>query len=133
MRIYRRARGITVMLRKATTSDLIWAERDFPQDITLPTISEHEAWTLVINDENFGFIEYFAREEEVVVTGLWVRPDKRGNGYGTMMLELVESTEKPRFIRVIATPNSEGFYSKRGYLKDYGHTVLTKVVEYDDH
>jgi GNAT superfamily N-acetyltransferase len=133
MRIYRRARGITVMLRKATASDLTWAERDFPKDVTLPTISEHEAWTLVINDENFGFIEYFSREEEVVVTGLWVRPDKRGNGYGTMMLELVESTEKPRFIRVISTPSSEGFYSKRGYLKDYGHTILTKVVEYDDH
>jgi GNAT superfamily N-acetyltransferase len=133
MKIYRRARGITVMLRKATASDLTWAERDFPKDITLPTISEHEAWTLVINDENFGFIEYFSREEEVVVTGLWVRPDKRGNGYGTMMLELVESTEKPRFILVISTPSSEGFYSKRGYLKAFGHTILTKVVEYDDH
>lgn len=131
MRIYRKSRGITVMLRKATSSDLVWAERDFPYDVTLPTLSAHECWMLVIGEEYFGFVEYFSRDEEVVITGLWVRPDKRGNGYGTMMLELVEATEKPRFLRVIATPSSEKFYAKRGYLKDYGFQILTKVVEYD--
>jgi GNAT superfamily N-acetyltransferase len=121
------------VLRKANETDMIRMEREFPYDPTLPTLSTHCSWVLEAGDDDIGFIEYFSREEEVVVTGLWVKPDKRGNGYGTIMLELVEATVKPKFLRVIATPSSQGFYEKRGYTEDYGHTILTKVIGYDDH
>jgi GNAT superfamily N-acetyltransferase len=131
MKIYRRTSGIKAILQKATESDLIWAEREFPEDLMLPTLSEMDSWMLIINDEYFGFIEYLTRDSEMTVTGLWVRPDKRGNGYGTMMLELAEVSEKPDIIRVITTPRSEGFYAKRGYAPDFGMKILTKVCEYD--
>lgn len=131
MKIYRQNRGIKAILQKATDSDLVWAERSFPDDLLLPTLSEQDSWMLIINDEYFGFIEYFTRDTELTVTGLWVRPDKRGNGYGTMMLELAEVTEKPNIMRVIATPQSEGFYAKRGYGPDYGMRILTKICDYD--
>jgi len=131
MRIYRRSQGISVLLRRANEGDMIHMERKFPYDPTLPTLSSCDSWVLEIGEDDIGFIEYFSRDEEVTVTGLWVRPDKRKNGYGTMMLELVEATEKPRFLRVIATLSSAGFYVKRGYLKDHGFQILTKVVDYD--
>jgi GNAT superfamily N-acetyltransferase len=108
-------------------------EREFPYDPTLPTLSSCDSWVLEIGEDDIGFIEYFSRDEGVTVTGLWVRPDKRKNGYGTIMLELVEATENPKFLRVIATPSSRGFYEKRGYSEDYGHTILTKVVGYDNY
>lgn len=131
MRVYRQNKGIKAILQKATDYDLVWAESTFPDDLLLPTLSEQDSWMLIINDEYFGFIEYFTRGAELTVTGLWVRPDKRGNGYGTMMLELAEATEKPGVMRVIATPQSEGFYTKRGYGPDYGMKILTKVRDYD--
>jgi GNAT superfamily N-acetyltransferase len=122
-----------VLLRQADDSDIARMEREFPYDLTLPTLSIQCSWVLEVGKEDIGFIEYFSREEEVVVTGLWVKPNKRGNGYGTIMLELVEATENPKFLRVIATPSSRGFYEKRGYSEDYGHTILTKVVGYDNY
>jgi GNAT superfamily N-acetyltransferase len=133
MRIYRKSEGINVLLRSASEEDLMELERDFPYDVTLPTLSHAGGWILEIADRKIGFIEYMTREEEVLVTGLWVRPDKRGNGYGTMMLELVEATETPKFMRVIVTPSSAGFYEKRGYSEDQGFTVLTKVIGYDSY
>lgn len=131
MRVYRQTKGIKAILQRATESDLGWAERTFPDDRLLPTLSTYDSWMLIVNDEYFGFIEYMMRDVELTVTGLWVRPDKRGNGYGTMMLELVEITEKPAIIRVITTPHSEGFYFKRGYEPDQGVKILTKVCDYD--
>lgn len=131
MKIYRRNRGIKAILQKATGSDLGWAERAFPDDPTLPTLSEHDSWMLIINEQHFGFIEYFTRNSELTVTGLWVRPDKRGNGYGEMMLELAEVTEKPDAVHVIATPQSEGFYAKMGYAPNSDLRILTKECDYD--
>lgn len=131
MRIYRQTKGIKAILQKATESYLVWAEREFPDDLMLPTLSDKDSWMLIVNDEYFGFIEYLTRDEELLITGLWVRPDKRGNGYGTMMIELAEVTEKPRITRVIATPSSEGFYQKQGFEPDQGMKILTRVFLYD--
>lgn len=131
MKIYRRTNGIKAILQRATDSDLVWAEREFPEDLMLPTLSEKDSWMLIVNDEYFGFIEYLTRDSEMLVTSLWVRPDKRGNGYGTMMLELAEISEKPSVIRVISTPRSGGFYEKLCFGHDYGMTILTKACYYD--
>lgn len=131
MRIYRQTKGIRATLQRATESDLSWAEKAFPDDRLLPTLSSHDSWILIINERYFGFIEYFVGDVELTVTGLWVRPDKRGNGYGTMMLELIEVTEKPAIIRVIATPQSESFYSRQGYKPDQGVKILTKRCAHD--
>ena len=110
-------------------------ELKYPEDRLLPLLSSLESWVLVRgsnpNGEPIGFVEYLVRDDEVVVTGLWVSPDHRGNGYGTMMLEIVEATEQPYFVRVLATPDSASFYEKHGYLKDRGFTMLTKVVRYE--
>lgn len=131
MRIYRQTKGIKAILQKATESSLVWAEREFPDDLMLPTLSDKDSWMLIVNDVYFGFIEYLTRDEELLITGLWVRPDKRGNGYGTMMIELAEVTEKPMITRVIATPSSEGFYQKQGFEPDQGMKILTRVCPYD--
>lgn len=132
MKIYRRTPGITVGLRKATARDLLHMEIRYPDDPLLPTLSSQEAWVMTVGERNqerpVGFIEYFTRERDLTVTGLWVAPDLRGNGYGTMMLELVEDIEKPSFMRVITTPQSRGFYKKRGYDLDQGFSVFTKVI-----
>lgn len=134
MRIYRRTAGITVSLRRATEDDLLDMELRYPDDPLLPTMSAQESWVLIVGDDRYsppvGFIEYFARDSEVVITGLWVEPEKRRNGYGTMMLELVEATETPKFIRAIVTPHSRGFYEKRGYDLDQGFSIVTKISGY---
>lgn len=131
MRIYRRTPGITVQLRRATDEDLLEMELQYPDDRLLPTMSAMESYVLIVGEDRYkrpvGFIEYFVRDAELFVTGLWVAPDHRSNGYGTMMLELAEATERPDMIRVVATPHSEGFYEKRGYEADQGFRVMTKV------
>lgn len=135
MKIYRQSRGVKVTLRRATDEDLLAMELKYPEDRLLPLLSSLESWVLVLgnnpNGEPIGFVEYLVRDDEVVVTGLWVSPDHRGNGYGTMMLEIIETTEQPYFVRVLATPDSASFYEKHGYLKDRGFTMFTKVVRYE--
>jgi ribosomal protein S18 acetylase RimI-like enzyme len=132
MKIYRHVEGVKVTLRRATDDDLLNMEIKYPDDRMLPTLSTHESWVLVAgtnpNADPVGFIEYLVRDDEVVISGLWVAPTHRGNGYGTLMLEIVEAMEEPLFVRVLATPGSAGFYKNRGYLVDQGFTMLTKVV-----
>lgn len=133
MRIYRRTPGITVNLRRATDKDLLAMEVCYPDDRLLPTIGVQESWVLTVGEKRdsdaIGFIEYFVRDSELVITGLWVTPDKRGNGYGTMMIELVEATERPDIIRAIVTPHSSDFFTKRGFSADMGHCVVTRVSD----
>lgn len=127
MRVYRRNNGVTVELRKATESELHSATSEFPDDRLLPTLSSLSSFVFCVNGVRMGFVEYFTRESELVVTGLWVRPDERRNGYGTMILELVEVYENPMIMRVIAEPRSEKFYQKIGYEPDFGMRILAKV------
>jgi len=135
MKIYRQAQGIKVTLRRATDDDLLSMEIKYPEDRMLPTLSSLSSWVLVVGKnpdaEPVGFIEYLVRDDEVLISGLWVAPSHRGNGYGTMMLEIVEATEEPYFVRVLATPSSASFYEDRGFLVDRGFSMLTKVVHYD--
>jgi GNAT superfamily N-acetyltransferase len=104
-----------------------------PDDRLLPTMSVQESWVLTIGErkesEAIGFIEYFVRESELVITGLWVSPDHRGDGYGTMMIELVEATERPDIVRAIVTPHSAEFYQKRGFTMDHGHHVVARLSD----
>ncbi|MBM4057559.1 MAG: GNAT family N-acetyltransferase [Planctomycetes bacterium] len=135
MKIYRKTPGITVQLRRATDEDLLEMEIKYPEDRLLPTMSAMESYVLIVGEDRYrrpvGFVEYYSRDGELVVTGLWVAPDHRGNGYGTMMLELAEATERPDMIRVIVTPQSESFYVQRGFAPDNGMHVMTKVCGYD--
>lgn len=133
MKIYRRTPGITVNLRRATDEDLLAMELRHPDDSLLPTMGVQESWVLTVGErrdaEAVGFIEYFVRDSELVITGLWVAPDRRGNGYGTMMIELAEATERPDIVRAIVTPQSAGFYEKRGFGADAGHRVVARVSD----
>lgn len=135
MKIYRQSRGVKVTLRKATDEDILSMELKYPEDKLLPLLSSLESWVLVSgsnpNGEPIGFIEYLVRDDEAFVTGLWVSPGHRGNGYGTMMLEILEATEQPYFIRVLTTPDSASFYEDRGYTYDEGLAVLTRAVRYE--
>ena len=108
-------------------------ELKHPDDRLLPTMGVQESWVLIAGERKdaqpVGFIEYFVRDSELVITGLWVSPDQRDNGYGTMMIELVEATERPDIVRAIVTPHSSGFYEKRGFTKDMGHFVVARVSD----
>lgn len=133
MKIYRRTPGITASLRRATDEDLLAMELRYPDDRLLPTMGVQESWVLTVGERRdadaIGFIEYFVRDAELVILGLWVAPDYRGNGYGTMMIELAEATERPDIIRAIVTPQSTGFYEKRGFATDVGHSVVARVSD----
>ena len=66
------------------------------------------------------------RDSELFITGLWVAPERRGNGYGAMMIELAEITERPNIVRAIPVPQSAGFYEKCGFVADAEHCVVTR-------
>lgn len=133
MKIYRRTPGITVNLRRATDEDLLAMELRHPDDLSLPSMGVQESWVLTVGErrdsEAVGFIEYAVRDSELVITGLWVDPEKRGNGYGTMMIELAEATERPDIVRAVVTPQSAGFFERRGFGADMGHSVVARVSE----
>lgn len=133
MKIYRRKPGIVVGLRRATDDDLLSMEIRYPDDRLLPTMGAQESWVLTVGEQReakaVGFIEYFVRDSELVIMGLWVAPDHRGSGYGTMMIELVEATERPDIVRVIVTPHSIGFYQKLGFAVDAGHSVVARISD----
>lgn len=133
MKIYRKTPGITASLRRATDEDLLAIELRYPDDRLLPAMGAQESWVLTVgerrNAEAIGFIEYFVRDSELVILGLWVAPDYRNNGYGTMMIELAEATERPDIIRAMVTPQSSGFYEKRGFATDLGHNVVARVSD----
>lgn len=105
----------------------------YPDDTLLPTMGVQESWVLTLGERKdsdvVGFIEYSIRDSELIVMGLWVSPDHRGNGYGTMMIELVEATERPDIIRALVTPQSIGFYEKRGFAPDMGHSIVARISD----
>jgi len=131
MKIYRKTLGITVSLHRATDEDILAMEARYPDDNCLPTLGIQESWVLTIDKkpekEAVGVVEYYLRDSELVITGLWIAPDYRGKGYGTMMIELIEATERPTILRVITTSQSLKFYEKRGFTPDIGYRVLTRV------
>lgn len=133
MRVYRKRPGITASLRRATDNDLLAMEIRYPDDRLLPTIGIQESWVLSVGErkdaQEIGFIEYVVRDAEVLILGLWVAPDFRNKGYGSMMIELVEATEKPDIVRVVVTPDSLPFYTKLGFAQDQGHFVVTRVSD----
>ncbi len=130
MRIIRKTPGITVALRRASEEDLLQMELKHPDDRLLPTLSAHEAWVMTVGSRNetVGFIEYFVNNEVLTITGHWVAPTHRGNGYGSIMLELVETAEKPMITRVLSIPSTEKFYRDRGFEPDRQLSVLSKTA-----
>lgn len=130
MRIIRRTPGVTVALRPASEEDLLQMELKHPDDRLLPTLSSQESWVMSVGSRNetVGFIEYFVNNEVLTITGHWVSPTHRGNGYGSIMLELVEASEKPMVTRVLSIPSTEEFYRKRGFEPDRQLSVLSKTT-----
>lgn len=106
-------------------------ELQYPDDPTLPALSAAESWVLTVgerkNERSVGFVEYFVRDSELVITSLWVAPTFRGNGYGTMMIELAEATERPDVVRVIASGETSGFYERRGFEPDAALRVMSRA------
>jgi GNAT superfamily N-acetyltransferase len=131
MRIYRKTPGITIHLRRATDEDILEMELQHPDDPALPALSAAESWVLTVgerrDERTVGFIEYFVRESELFVIGLWVVPSARGNGYGTMMIELAEATERPDTILVLASGQIANFYERRGFTRDPELQIMSRA------
>jgi len=131
MRIHRRTPGVTVTLRPATDEDLFRMELKHPDDGLLPTFSARESWLMTVGSRQdpVGFVEYFINNGVLTITGHWVDPDHRGNGYGAIMLDLVEATEKPNVMRIVTIPATDSFYQKLGFRQDPNLRILSRASD----
>lgn len=101
-------------------------------DTDRPALCDGETLGIKIGLDCVGLISLLSRRdgdwEELIVTQLYILPQFRNFGIGTQVLEALSLMEGVTFIRVIATPSTASYYEDRGFERDAGHIVLTKVI-----
>lgn len=90
-----------------------WAER---RDIRwmVHAIPDRETWAATVDDR---IVSWIAIKNDHV-EGLYTDPHRSTRGIGSALLQFVEAVLKDRgieFIGLEASPNTEGFYRRRGY------------------
>ena len=100
----------------------------FKDDLDAPSPCDGHSFIVWMGGKEVAVVSYFQRENELILTQLYVFPEFRGCGVGTTVIEALSTEESVHIIRVIATESSESFYKAKGFESDLGHTILTKVV-----
>ena len=100
-------------------------------DTEKPALCDGETLGVKVGRDRVGIVSLLSRRdgdwEEIIITQLYILPQFRNFGIGTKILEALSSLEGVTFIRVIATPSTAPYYEDRGFERDEGHIVLTKV------
>jgi len=94
-----------------------------------PGFDEAENLIVKIGEDRVGMVSLVTRQGEVLITQLYVRPEFRGFGIGTQILECLSQFSGINYLRVLATPSTVAYYEKRGFEPDAGQIILTKVLE----
>ena len=101
-------------------------------DMDRPAICDGETLGIKVGKDHVGIVSILSRRdgdwEELIITQLYILPQFRNFGIGTKILEALSLLEGVTFIRVIATPATSSYYEDRGFERDEGHIVLTKVI-----
>ena len=104
----------------------------YQEDMDLPALCDGETLGVKVGQDYVGLVSLISRRdgdwEELIITQLYIFPPFRNFGIGTQILEALSSTEGVTFIRVIATPYTAPYYEDRGFERDAGHIILTKVI-----
>lgn len=126
---YKRATAQTLALDEATATYIDEVRTRFADDMEAPAFISSHAFKVIANDVEVGFVSLFQRENEIYITQLYIFPDFRNQGFGSMLLEVLSNMEDVDFVRVIATPMTARYYIDRGFEQDLGNIVLTKVAQ----
>ena len=106
----------------------------YQEDMDLPALCDGETFGVKgrFHQDYVGLVSLISRRdgdwEALIITQLYIFPPFRDFGIGTQILEALSSTEGVTFIRVIATPHTAPYYEDRGFERDAGHIILTKVI-----
>ena len=117
-----------VFFEKVAEGDWYSIRLRFKDDLDAPAPCDSNSFIVWMAGKEVAVVSYFQRDNEVILTQLYVFPEFRGCGVGTMVIDALSSEENVHIIRVIATESSASFYEKCGFEQDLGHTILTKVV-----
>lgn len=97
-------------------------------DKLAPGFDTAENLIVTIGKDQVGLVSLVSREGELLITQLYVRPEFRGFGIGTQILECLSKFSGVNFLRVLATPSTVAYYENRGFEPEAGQIVLTKVL-----
>lgn len=104
----------------------------YEQETDRPALCDGETLGVKVGRDCVGLISLLSRRdgdwEELIITQLYIFPPFRNFGIGTQILDALSLMEGVTFIRVIATPHTASYYENRGFERDAGHIVLTKVI-----
>ena len=126
---YRKATAQTLALDEATQTYIDEVRTRYATDIEAPAFIGAHSFKVISNDVEVGLASLFQRENEIFITQLYIFPEHRNCGYGSMLLEVLSATEGIDFVRVIATPMTARYYVDRGFEQDLGNIILTKVAQ----
>lgn len=98
------------------------------EDINVPSPCDGETLFVKVGRDIVGVVSIVYGDGEILVTQLYVLPQFRSFGVGTQILECLSSFRAVNYLRVLATPSTAAFYEDRGFERDAGHIVLTKVL-----
>ncbi len=119
-----------VSLQARKVKEILTSAKD---DMDRPAVCDGETLGVKVGKDLVGIVSLLSRidgdlEEELIITQLYILPQFRNFGIGTKILEALSLLEGVTFIRVIATPATFSYYEDRGFERDEGHIVLTKVI-----
>ena len=114
---------------EADAAKLAEIQARYPLDIETPSMCSGQNYVLKTGTEEVGYVSITDRKNEILLTQLYVFPEYRSCGIGSMVLEVLSGMEGVDFVRVIATPGTAQYYVDRGFEQDLGHIILTKVAQ----
>lgn len=123
----------SIEFERASASKLVnLVEPYVGTDVNVPAPCDGETFFVKIGQDVVAVVSVAETannvSNELLVTQLYVLPEFRNFGVGTDILEALSQFEGVHFLRVLATPSTAAYYEDRGFERDAGHVILTKVL-----
>jgi len=126
-------KNLSIEFERASASQLVNLVEPYADtDINVPAPCDGETFFVKAGKDIVAVVSVAETSSgfsnELLVTQLYVLPEFRNFGIGTDVLEALSQFEGVQFLRVLATPSTAAYYEDRGFERDAGHVVLTKVL-----
>ena len=120
---------MAIMFRQMDEWDYAATRNAYPDDPSPPFQYTHHERVVQMGGQEVGIVSWLQCEGQVIITQLYVFPPHRNQLVADYILGAFVSDEATEQCRVLCTPQTLPFYEKKGWFRDHGHLLATKVSE----
>lgn len=126
-RVYRKNPALA--LRESSPEDIESLRQTFAGEKHLPCVSDGSSFIASIGKDDVAHFSYSIHDTLLLLTQLFVYPQFRGFGVGSMVLGSLETLDQIDGILVLSTLSSTPFYEKLGFTLSSEQLLLAKSLK----